>query len=111
MWADNVMNFAGITLAAAYILAAFVRVYAGLLRASLRKAYWLSSVACLALAANQIWLLVTDVPVSSRIIFAQGSALALAASAVIQPPLIVLREHRSRSLYLPKHHFPNEQIE
>lgn len=97
------MTFAGITLAIAYVLAAFIRIYAGLLRRSLRRAYWASSVACLALAANQVWLLLSDVQVSSRIIFAQGSAIALAASAIIQPPLIVLKEHRDyRTIFLPR---------
>lgn len=101
--ADGVMTFAGITLAIAYLMAAGIRVYAGMLRRSLRRAYWASSVACTALAANQVWLLASDVPVSSRIIFAQGSALALAASAIIQPPLIVLKEHRDyRTIFLPK---------
>lgn len=101
--ADRVMTFAGITLAIAYVLAAGIRVYAGMLRKSLCRAYWVSSVACLALAANQIWLLASEVPVSSRIIFAQGSALALAASAIIQPPLIVLKEHHDyRTIFLPR---------
>lgn len=100
--ADRVMTFAGVTLAVAYVLAAFIRLYAGLLRRSLRRAYWVSSVACLALAANQVWLLLSDVQVSSRIIFAQGSAIALAASAIIQPPLIVLKEHHDRTIYLPR---------
>lgn len=102
MWADQVMNFAGSTLAVAYLFAAAVRLYAGMLRRSLRRAYWLSSVACVALAGNQIWLIVSDVAVSSRIIFGQGSALALAASAVIQPPLIVLKEHRQGTIRLPR---------
>lgn len=100
--ADLVMNFAGIVLAFAYVTAAAIRVFAACLRKSLRVTYLISAAACVALAANQIWLIISDVQVSSRIIFAQGSALALAASAIIQPPLIVLREHRKGTILLPR---------
>lgn len=100
--ADMVMNFAGVVLAFAYVMAAVIRVVAAYFRKSLRVTYLISSVACVALAANQIWLIASDVQVSSRIIFAQGSALALAASAIIQPPLIVLKEHRKGTILLPR---------
>lgn len=93
--ASNIMVFAAITLATEFVVAAAIMVYAGWLRVSLRRTYWLSAVTCLALAAHQIWLLLAHTRVTDRIIFGQGSAIVMAAFALIQPPLIVVHHHHA----------------
>lgn len=94
------MLAAAITLATGYVIAAVLRFYAADFRASLKVWYRVSGVACLCLAVSQVWLILSGVSVTARIIFGQTWATVNCVAALIQPVLVVIREHRAAVRYM-----------